>query len=321
MKSTFPSASQCAFLAALALAPSPGRAQTAPPPAVGPSGPAADANPTGWTAKAGLSYVQTSGNSETSTLGFKFNAVYNWTRTFFTLQGGGVRSDTTFKTTFGVGSVDDYLIVEQERNEKTAANYFLDASLDRNVTKKFFWQTGAGYLRNTFAGVDNRLAGRAGVGYILTDPASKGAQFKTAGFVTLTHQDEVVEDPDTDDTFIGLRIMADLAVPFGQSSFNSRVNLDENLQSTDDLRLTWWNSLGVALNDRLALQLSLLLYYDNLPALQPIEIFADQSQGLPLGPPIGSGFARFGKWDSEFAVSLVINLAPKKPAPDPAGKP
>ena len=311
--------SLCAALAAVSLASVPAHAQTAPPPIVGPGGAAADANPTGWTAKAGLSYVQTAGNSQTSTLGFKFNAVHNWSRTFFTLQGGGVRSDTTFKSTFGVGSVDDYLIVEQEQKEKTAENYFLDASLDHNVTKRFFWQGGAGWLRNTFAGLDSRFTARAGVGTILTDPDRKGAQFKVAGFLTLTHQDEVVEDPDSDDTFVGARIMADLLVPFGRSSFNSRVNLDENLQSTDDLRMTWWNSLGVTLTDRFALQLSLLLYY-NLPALEPIDIYAGQSQGAPIGAPVGAGFARFGKWDSEFAVSLVINLAPKKPAPDPAGK-
>ena len=71
-------------------------AQTAPPPTTGPGGAKATDNPTGWTAKAGLSYVATGGNAEASTLGLKLGANYNWTRTFFTLQGSAVRSGTTF---------------------------------------------------------------------------------------------------------------------------------------------------------------------------------------------------------------------------------
>jgi hypothetical protein len=284
----------------------------------GPGAAQKESNPTGWTAKAGLSYVQTGGNAETSTLGFKLNAVHNWTRTFFTLEAGGVRSDTTFKTSFGVGSLEDFTVVEQERNEKTAENYFADLSLDRNVSDRFFWQAGLGYLRNTFAGLDSRFAGRGGVGYILTDPKSKGAQLKGAAFLTLTHQDEVVEDPDTDDTFVGARLMADFLVPFGKSSFNSRVNFDENLQTTDDFRMAWWNSLGVTMTDRLGLQVSLLLLYDNLPALQPIDVYSSQAGGLPVGAPVGQGFTRYGKWDSQFAVSFVLDIVPKKPAP-PAG--
>ena len=84
-----------AVLAGLAIslvAPALAAAQPAPPPPVtGPAKPADDVNPEGWTAKAGLSYVQTAGNSETTTLGFKLGAVHNWTRTYFTFQAGGVR--------------------------------------------------------------------------------------------------------------------------------------------------------------------------------------------------------------------------------------
>jgi hypothetical protein len=191
------------------------------------------------------------------------------------------------------------------------------------MTPKFFWQAGAGWMRNTFAGVNSRLAGRGGVGYIFTDPDSGGVQFRAAGFLTLTHQDEVIDDPDVSDTFIGVRAMADLLVPFGKSSFNSRVNFDENLQATDDFRTTWWNSLGVQIADRFGLQVSLLLLYDNLPALQPIDIFAGEVGGVPVGLPIGQGITRYGKWDSQFAVSLVLDIAPKRPpaAPAATGRP
>lgn len=294
-------------------------AQSAPPPTPGPAGAKRDDNPTGWTAKAGLSYVATGGNSEASTLGLKFGAAYNWTRTFFTLQGSAVRSSTTFKDSFAVGPSDsEFTVVDNERSETTASNYFLDASLDHTITKRFYWQAGAGWLRNTFAGVEGRESGRGGVGYFWTDPDSKGAKFRTALLATLTHQSETIPDPNTDDTFVGARFLADLSVPFGAKSvFSSRANLDENLQSTDDFRMTWWNSLGVSMTDRLAIQVSLLLYFDNQPALQEINRYATVSDGLPVGPPIGTATVPLKKWDREFAVSLVLNLVPKKPAPPP----
>ena len=295
-------------------------AQSAPAAPVGRAAPGEDVNPTGWTAKAGLSYVQTGGNSETSTLGLKFNTTYNWTRTYFTLVGGGVRSDSTLVDTFAVGSPSAFELVENKITQKTAENYFLDASVDHNITSRFYWGGGAGWLRNTFSGIDNRFAGRAGVGYIWSDPKSKGAQFKTGLYLTLTHQDLVIEDPTASNTFVGLRFLADLTVPIGKSStFVSRLGLDENLQTTDDLRLTWWNSLGVNLTDRFALQVSLLSYYDNLPALREIPVYASLASGTPVGGSIGTVLTPYGKWDNEFSVSLVINIAPKKPTPAPAG--
>ena len=262
-------------------------AQTAPPAPVGPGAAKADDNPTGWTAKAGLSYVGTGGNAEASTLGLKFGATYNWTRTFFTLQGSAVRSSTTFKDTLRVGPSDsEFTLVDNERSETTAENYFLDANLDHTITKRFYWQAGAGWLRNTFAGIESREAGRGGVGYFWTDPDSKGVKFRTALLATLTHQSETIPDPNTDDTFVGARFLADLSVPFGAKSvFASRAAMDENLQNTDDFRMTWWNSLGVSMTDRLALQVSLLLYFDNQPALQEINRFAGQRRSSRWAPP------------------------------------
>jgi len=288
-------------------------AQTPPPPNPGPGAASKEANPLGWTAKAGLSYVQTTGNSKSSNLGFRFNANYNWTKTYFSLNGVAVRNDSTTITRFATGTPADFEVVEDEVSALTAANYLLEANLDHNITDRFFWTTGAGWMRNTFAGIDSRENVRGGVGYFFTDPASKGTQFKAALLGTLTHQTETIEDPTVDDTFVGVRLMADLLVPFKTGSFNSRTNLDENLQQTDDFRWTWWNSLTVNMNERLGLQVSWLLLYDNLPALEEIDIFAAREGGVPIPPVIGTALVPLKKWDNQFAVSLVLNIVPKKP--------
>jgi hypothetical protein len=309
-----------ASLAVFFLVPALLRAQSAPPPPpTGPAAVAADVNPLGWTAKAGLSFVGTNGNAEATSLGFKFNATYNWTKTYFTLLGGGLRADSTDFSSFAVGPDDDtFGVVEIEDREKTAENYFLEAGLDRNITPRFFWLTGAGWRRDTFAGIDSRIAARAGVGYHFTDPASSGAQFKGSLLATLTNQSETVPNPATDDTFIGLRALLDFGAKFGpggNSAVNSRFAADENLQSTDDFRMTWWNSLGVSMSDRLALQVALLLSYDNVPALAQVSRYGSSDGTLPIGPPLGSVFVPLKKWDSELSVSVVLNLVPKKPAP------
>jgi hypothetical protein len=286
-----------------------GLAQTPPPAAPGPAGAGKDDNPTGWTVKAGLSYVQTTGNSKSDNLGARFSVNYNWTRTFFSLTGAAVRNDSATITRLATGSPSDFDVQTTEISALTAANYFLDANLDHNLTDRFFWTTGAGWMRNTFAGIDSRENVRGGVGYYFTDPASKGVQFKTALLGTLTHQTETIEDPTSDDTFIGLRLMADLLVPFATGSFNSRTNLDENLQSTDDFRWAWWNSLTLNMSERLGLQVSWLLLYDHLPALESIPLFATSP---PVSPPVGDVLVPLGNWDNQFAVSLVVNLVPKK---------
>src|SRR5262245_65815338 len=175
------------FLTLLAMRAS---AQTPPPPP-GPAGAGEEVNPLGWTAKAALSYVQTTGNSKSNNLGFRFSATHNWTKTFFSLNGAAVRNDSTTITRFGVGTGgSDFVVVEDEVSALTAANYLVEANLDHNITERFFWTTGAGWLRNTFAGIDSRENVRGGVGYYFTDPKSKGVQFKSALLGTLTHQTE-----------------------------------------------------------------------------------------------------------------------------------
>lgn len=310
---------------ALVLIPVIAQAQASPPPPpTGPSGVKDGENETGWTAKAGLSYVGTGGNSESTSLGFKFNASYNWTKTYFSLLGSGVRANSTDVFRFAVGpSGDDFALTEVENERKTAENYLLEAGLDHNMTPRFFWQTGAGYKRDTFAGIDSRLAARAGVGYHFTDPASKGVQFKGAVLATLTHEAETVENPATDDTFVGLRGLLDFQAPFGpggKNLFASRFAADQNLQTTDDFRMGWWNNLSVSMTDRLALQVSLLLNYDHLPALAEVSRFGSAVNGVPVPPVLGTVFVPLKKWDQEFSVSFVLNLVPKraKPAP-PAG--
>ena len=306
-----------AFLIVPALA----GAQSAPPPTAAPAAAAADANPTGWTAKAGLSFVQTSGNSAASTLGLKFNAVHNWERTYFTLVGSGVRSDTTFKDTFAVGSTSSFEVVEVEDKQKTAENYALDASLDHNITDRFYWGGGRGLAPQHLRGHREPLRGPRGRRLRLDRPrrAREPSSGRGRSSPSPTRAWWSTTPVSTTPSSACASSPTSRCPSASSSTFNSRLSLDENLQATDDLRMTFWNSLGVNINTRFALQVSLLTYFDNLPALREVDVFSGVSGGVPVGAPLGRVLTPYGKWDNEFAVSLVINLAPKKPTPAPAG--
>ena len=80
----------------------------------------------GWKNLADLSWVVTSGNSETSTLGFKNKSVRRWLRSTWEINAGGIKVRNTIEDKFAVGTDTDFNI--GETTETTAENYFLNNS-------------------------------------------------------------------------------------------------------------------------------------------------------------------------------------------------
>jgi hypothetical protein len=279
--------------------------------------PAFAADPPEWTATADLSYVKTGGNAEASTLGFKGNVAYKWDKNRLFLVAGGIRSSSSTISYFAVGPTDaDSSVTRVSLSQKTAENYLVDGGYDRTLSDRLYATVGAGFERNVFAGVDSRVNVRTGAGY--TWSAADVHAFKTALLVSLTHQSEVVPDPSTDDTFIGLRFTADFASTFGpdgRNTFKSLAVADENLQTTADFRLKWLNTFAVAMSRKLALQVGYLAMFDNMPALYAAPRYLSAIDGVPVPPATGSVLVPLKKWDTQFTVSVVVNLTPKPPKP------
>ena len=233
-----------------------------------------------------------------------------------------MRADSTTTDRYAVGpSETDFTAVEVDDKQKTAENYVLDATLDHTVTKRLYWQAGGGWLRNTFAGVDSRVAARAGMGYHFTEPGAKGAELKGALLATLTHQSEVVPDPSTDDTFVGLRGIVDFMVPFGPGGKSTLhqppgpgreppdhrrlpEHLVEQPERLHDRPVRHAGEPGRGLRQPARAQ-----------PRTPLRV--GHGWGPRIGPVIGNVFVPLKKWDREFSVSLVLNLVPKKPTPPP----
>jgi hypothetical protein len=190
-----------------------------------------------------------------------------------------------------------------------AEKYFLNTEVRRRITERVYWNVGGTGERDQFAGLDYRITGVLGVGYIFTSPQSSGS-FSAGIGATYTTQGETVDDPETEDEFFGVRLSANGEARFGeqkQNIFSSDLVVDENLQDTDDLRFNWMNAISVALtrNNRLAMKVGLQLTYDNQPQLVEFPIIT------PGG--VDTGFVIAGpaeELDATFTVSLVINFAP-----------
>lgn len=265
------------------------------------AGRAQDAPPTGWFNKAELTAVWTGGNSPASTFGAKSELRRVWTSATFKLEGGGLRTESTSRSRTAVGSETNFTISETETSAVTAENYFLRGRYDRTLTSKAFLFGGAGWNRNTFAGIDNRYSFVAGAGNAWVD--RQNARFKTDLGLTYTIQDDVVDDPSKDDSFFGFRFSAEAARDLTATTvYTGSLIVDENLNERQDLRGDLTNSIQVTINSNLALKTGLQLLYDKLPALVKVPL---TGTGVP---PNATVLTPLDKVDSVFTIALVINF-------------
>lgn len=279
----------------LAASARPGRAADEPP-------------PPGWYSTSGLSYVLAAGNSSASSLGFKAEVKRLWPKATFTFAAAGVRADASDPARRAVGSPDRFDVESGPRVLK-AAKYNAIAGFDRRVTDRFGWTVGAEFDRDRFSGLNSRLLGLAGVSYLVAN--RKDFTLKTALAATIAHQNEVVPDPATRDTFAGLRLSADSERKLGaNSTYVGGVAVDENVQDTADLRVRFANALSVSMSRRLALQLGVLFLYDHQPSLVDLPLF--DSAGSPTALTVA---ARAATLDTTFTASVVVSFAPRAATP------
>lgn len=263
--------------------------------------PAAD----GWSDTAEFSFVATAGNSETQTLGFKNKLWRKWDAASFELSAGGVRAESERVSRFALGTATSYVVVENSTSEVAAENYFLSGRYDRKMSDRFFWFGGAGWDRNRPAGVDNRYVGSGGVGHLWFD--REELKLRSDYSLTWTKQDDVIEDPAFDDTFLGLRVSWSYLDKLGSATtYTHDTILDANLEEGDDWRGNMTNSVAVAMNSRLALKVSLQWLYDNSPAVAQIDLFA--AAAPPPASATGSVLVELDELDTIFTSSLVINF-------------
>jgi putative salt-induced outer membrane protein YdiY len=259
----------------------------------------------GLYANADLSYVLTSGNSSSSSLGFKGDVTRRWGKHSLGFAAGGIRaSSSSADSRYAVGTPDDFEVRVPDA-ETTAESYYGRGRYDYKLSDRVFYTAGAGWERNRFSGVDNRWVADTGIGYIFLN--NERTSFRGTAGVTWTNEDYTIEDG-RDGSFFGARLGWDFRQKlFENTTFTHTLIADENLEETDDLRVDAQFGLHVAMSSTLGLKVNWRLLWDNQPALSEVPLLG--SGGAPTGLTV---VAPYKELDQGFSVSLVFSFAPPK---------
>ena len=257
----------------------------------------------GWAFEVDLGALWVGGNQETSTLAFGGTVAYLWPKSTFTFTTGGFTSESslTTSTAYGTGQ-DDFQVVDVTTTEKTAETFLAGARYDYDVSEKFFVTGASDWLRNPFAGIDDRFVFGAGAGNRWVDNGK--VRFTTDYLVTYTTETTVIPDPTVNSDFAGLRLGYDFLWDATTSTnFESTLVADFNLDNTDDIRLDWYAGLPIDISSVLAFKPSIRLLWRNDPALQAVPLF-----DAPGGVETGTVLAPLNQLDSYFNLSLLFKF-------------
>jgi putative salt-induced outer membrane protein YdiY len=256
----------------------------------------------GWYDQAEVSFVQTGGNAEAGSLALRNTLERVWENANFSFHAGALRAESTISTRFAVGSPDVFQVVQDERTDLTAENYFSRLRYDRVLRPELFWFASLGWERNEFAGFRDRLMAVGGVGNFWWQ--RDDGHFRTDYGLTYTKQNDLIEDPSINDAFLGLQLSWDYLRKFGErASYQNLLVLNENLDETDDLRADMVHSVQVSMTERLALKVSLQLLYDNLPALTAVPLI--DTTGTPTGTLV---LTELDELDTQLTAALVVSF-------------
>jgi len=256
-----------------------------------------------WTNEAELSWVATSGNAESSSLGARYLGLWVKERNRFEFRVGGIRAESNPSDNYAVGTPDDFEVVDPTDAELSAENYYLNGRYDRSISDRTFWFAGGGWIRNEFAGIENRYLVEAGIGNLWWKDGDD-QWWKTSYSLTFTNEDLVAPPPDYDDSFWGVRLASDYQNRFGENTTYQNITvLDVNGEETDDWRGSMLNAVTVSINKILALKVAYLILYDNTPAFEELTLLD------PDGEPTGdSVLAELDELDTVFTTSLVFKF-------------
>lgn len=263
---------------------------------------AQETNELGWGFEGEISGIWVSGNSVSRTFGIDLTATHNWSHSTFLIQGGGLRTESTVKSEFAVGSMDEFELQETSSSATTAENYFGRTSFEYHFSEKSFVIGGLDWLRNTFSGIDSRFLMGVAAGSSWID--TERIELETTYGFTYTFESEVVDDPFNASRFPGVRLSYKLtSILTPTTTLRSRFAGDWNLDNTDDLRVDWTNSVAVSIVSILALKPSLKIQWRNDPALQEVPLInaGGEDTGESVRVPLK-------KVDTFVTMALVLTL-------------
>lgn len=257
---------------------------------------------TGWSSTAEFGLVVTSGNAESETLSFKDETKRSWEESSITLKAGAVRAESTQTTRTAFGTPGSFTVDSTDFKDLSAEAYYFEGRYDHTIHERLFWFTGAGWDRNRPSGIDRRIVAFGGVGNTWRDDDK--IEFRTDYALSYTDRQDVVATTGADDSFAGLRASWGYRHKFTESAtyFNDLV-VDYGLNESDNWRADMVNAIAVAINEKLALKVSVALLYNNLPPTTTIPLF-----DMPGGTQTGTVPYTLDELDTVTSAALVVNF-------------
>jgi len=244
-----------------------------------------------------LGLVVATGNSRSTSVGLRNVYLYRWSNAELRWEGGWLRVASRNGDRYAVGTPGDFEIVEPGTS-LDSQRLFSKLRYQHQLSPRTDWFGNFDAVRDEPANLLRQfvLAGGLGTTWRKTDTAV----FRTAYGVTYTDENLAVEG---DNRFAGYRLYYGLKAPVAKSStFESELTADGSFDTGNDIRSDWLNSIGVAMNSKLALKTSVRLLFRNLPALQILQL---QS---PAANPVGTVEVPKDKVDTNITTSLVITF-------------
>ena len=206
-----------------------------PPPAAPPPPPPL------WSGKGELSFVSTSGNSDTQTLGAGLEVAYQPLPWSFAFKGAFIRNESD--------------------GEEKANSFAAMLRGGRAFSPRFEACARADYLKDRVAGIESRWSGEGGIAYALFPAPPHKLKFEGAvGYVT----ERRVNAPDHD--FPSARVGAIYEWRISKSAvYAEELSFIDDLDRTSDWRIVNTGSLTADVSSVLALKLSFGILYSNEP--------------------------------------------------------
>lgn len=201
-----------------------------------------------WSDEAELSFVDTSGNTDTTSLSAKNNFKYKFTEKII----------GTWKLAILYGETD---------GERSAERYFTELRSDYLINDRWYGAILGSWLKDKFAGIDARYNIAPLLGYnILIGPVHF---LKTEAGVNYVYEEYTNA---TDDNFIKGRLFGEYNWVFSEKNqFIQTLETLFDLEDAGNYDINSETALITSINDNFSLKTSYVIEYENEPATSDTE--------------------------------------------------
>jgi putative salt-induced outer membrane protein len=166
-----------------------------------------------------------------------------------------------------------------------------------------YWFVNGHWFRNEPAGLLDRYRGSAGIGYLFVDSAKH--TFKGEVGATYTEDTKTLAGPpaeEASETYTSASAVADYRFKFSDTAeLTSVANWFQDVDESDNWQANWATAVTASLTSKLALRVSYMLIYDNLPG----SILINPGPGATTTDQVA---IEADKQDNLFTASLVLNF-------------